>query len=135
MPANGRRFFAEDPSKHFHSIDADGSGEISFEEWEAGFGHDDVFSPHLRVLFDELDRDSDGLVSYQEFMAAAQCNLGNPWLREVKNKVEDAGEAATVTLDRCFAEGTIMGTALSLYMQIKMYIKAVDWGSLLGIFH
>ena len=56
MPANGRRFFAEDPSKHFHSIDADGSGEISFEEWEAGFGHDDVFSPHLRVLFDELDR-------------------------------------------------------------------------------
>ena len=87
------------------------------------------------MLFDELDRDSDGKVSFAEFMEAAQCNHRIPWLRETKNKIEDARETATVTLDRSFSEGTIMGTMLSLYMQIKMYIKAVDWGPILGIFH
>ena len=132
---HNRRFFAEDPSKHFRSIDADGSGEISFEEWEAGFGHDDIFSPHLRVLFDDLDADSDGMVSYAEFMEAIQCDLGNPWLRETRNKIQDARETAAVAFDRNFQEGTAMGTMLNMYMEMKMYMKAVDWGPLLGIFH
>ena len=133
--SHDRRFFAEDPSTHFRSIDADGSGEITFDEWEASFGCDEVFSPHLRVLFDQLDSNADGRVSYAEFIAAVQCYLGAPWMRETRNKIEDARESAAVAFDRSFQEGTILGTVLSLYLQIKMYIKAVDWGQILGIFH
>ena len=87
------------------------------------------------MLFDQLDSNADGRVSYAEFIAAVHCDLGAPWMRETRNKIEDARESATVAFDRSFQEGTILGTVLSLYLQIKMYIKAVDWGPILSIFH
>jgi hypothetical protein len=63
-------------------VDTDGSGEISFEEWEQGFGQDSRFQPHLRALFNELDADMNGSVSYNEFIRVIEADLiyGTPWL-------------------------------------------------------
>jgi hypothetical protein len=122
-----RRFLAEDPSKHFSSIDSDGSGEISFEEWERAFGNT-AFSPYLRTLFDEIDTDRSGFVSYKEFMEVVKSDqlLGNPWVIKTKNKIEDNISSSTVTLDRHFQEGTPMGNIMTIYMTLKQYLKAVD---------
>ena len=75
--------WSEDPTKHFQNVDADGSGEISFEEWAAVFGQDSRFQPYLRLLFDELDVDLNGSVSYNEFIDVIEADLvyGTPWLQ------------------------------------------------------
>lgn len=53
----------------------------SIQEFEKRLGHDPAYSPHLRSLFNELDTDSNGKVSYIEFMEVVKLDLilGNPW--------------------------------------------------------
>ena len=57
---------SEDPEEIFASADADGSGDLSFEEWERAFG-DKVDRAALETLFEEMDSNKDGKMSWQEF--------------------------------------------------------------------
>ena len=61
-----RQMLAKNPTETFARADVDGSGDLSFEEWERAFG-DQVDSAALKVLFDEMDSNKDGKVSWQEF--------------------------------------------------------------------
>ena len=57
---------SEDPEEIFKRADADCSGDMSFEEWERAFG-DQVDRAALEALFEEMDSNKDGKVSWQEF--------------------------------------------------------------------
>merc|ERR1719183_728365 len=50
----------------FVRADTDGSGDLSFEEWERAFGGQ-IDSAALKSLFEEMDSNKDGRVSWQEF--------------------------------------------------------------------
>ena len=50
----------------FVRADTDGSGDLSLEEWESAFGGQ-IDSAALKSLFEEMDSNKDGRVSWQEF--------------------------------------------------------------------
>ena len=85
------RFFGgvtiEEVGRAFARLDADGSGDLTFEEFEEGVASMDVASrltqalaieegqQELRGLFEALDKDEDGTVSGKEWGAAVSKNV------------------------------------------------------------
>ena len=61
---------AVDPAATFARADIDGSGHLTFDEWQLAFGGEEgVETDVLRALFDEFDADQNGCVSLAEFQA------------------------------------------------------------------
>ena len=56
-------------STHFEIIDADGNGEISFQEWVNYYKAMGIDVTYARASFDAMDTNSDGVVSKEEFFA------------------------------------------------------------------
>jgi len=66
------------PSKQaFRAADTDHSGELSYEELEAAYGH--VIGPSLlRKVFDQVDEDKSGEISLDEFKKALESGTLTP---------------------------------------------------------
>lgn len=66
-----KTLFEEDPEKIasvFAEADADGSGDLTFEEWERAFSADEAMdTTALRSFFDECNADRSGKVSLEQF--------------------------------------------------------------------
>ena len=54
---------------HFETIDSDGNGEISFEEWTNLYKAVGINTDFARAAFHAMDTNGDGVVSREEFYA------------------------------------------------------------------
>ena len=52
----------------FHTLDMNGDGVISFEEWTAHYICMGIDPAHARASFDAMDQNSDGKISMEEFV-------------------------------------------------------------------
>ena len=52
----------------FESVDVNGNGEISFDEWVTHYKAIGVDTKHARASFDAMDFNGDGIVSKEEFV-------------------------------------------------------------------
>lgn len=81
----------------FYAIDADGSGQISREEFKTAMGaHPEFNESMLTRLFDAIDFDKRGIVSYNEFLAAtlgaASGTLDEDKVRAVFDRLDTDGD-------------------------------------------
>lgn len=93
----------------FAHFDADGSGEISFPEFELAM-RATAMPPRraelVNLAFDRLDRSGDGMVTVDELIRA--CNLhDHPAVRDGTTTAEEAGRALVRAFDTRQADGRI----------------------------
>jgi hypothetical protein len=97
--AIGGRAGLEELQGLFDEMDTDGSGDIDFNEFQAGLasfgiGEKDLDAGRVRAIFDAVDTSGDGNINVDEFSQIAKCELELLTLTEHFGGTNPGGEVA-----------------------------------------